>query len=110
MTNSANSCELCPAKAEKNEITFYRAKSDYCGNPRYIVHFLALIKEDEKDLEILQKKGVAVDRSRSFGGKVYRGKDFGGGIIFQSYSLEDDLKTIKELTGINYTGYNVERL
>lgn len=56
---------------------FKRVKNDYCGNPRYVLHFLSLGANYNEALKL----------SKAFGGCKYRGKDFGGGIVFQSYNL-----------------------
>lgn len=66
------------------EISYWRVDNDYYGNPRYVVHFLDIADEYSEALKI----------SRQIGGKAYRAKWFGGGIVFQSYSLESDLKQI----------------
>jgi hypothetical protein len=39
----------------------------------------------------------AVFKARKIGGKKYRGKDFGGGIVFQSYNLQSLVNNINEL-------------
>jgi hypothetical protein len=39
----------------------------------------------------------AVFKARKIGGKKYRGKDFGGGIVFQSYNIYDTEKQINEV-------------
>lgn len=75
---------------------FIRAKRlDVNGNPRYICHFLALSKPgDAVDGDISGKYDAALKRARAFGGRKYHNKQYGGGIIFQSYntqSLCDDL-------------------
>ena len=61
------------------EIPYYRLDNDVNGNPRYLVHFLSLNVKPE-------------DYGRIAGLTKYRGKDFGGGYVIQSYSLENDLK------------------
>ena len=67
-----------------NKIECYRVKNDVNGNPRYVIHYLDLDNDYDK----------ALAKSRSFGGKAYRGSDFGGGIVFQSYSLRHTLKDV----------------
>ncbi len=70
------------------------------GNPRYAVHFLNLLTDNESndnDLSIGQKYSLALERSRSIGGKKYNNKKFGGGIIFETYNptkLENDIKRL----------------
>lgn len=64
----------------------FRVKNDTYGNPRYVVHYLDFIGENEQ-INCLDKYEVARKRANSIGGKVYRGKDFGGGFVFHVYSL-----------------------
>lgn len=56
---------------------FTRINNDVNGNPRYVLHFLRLAPNYND----------AVALSRSQGGKVYRSKSYGGGIVFQCYSV-----------------------
>ena len=65
-----------------NTIEFTRVNNDFYGNPRYVIHFFSLLKEDE---QTLSNYNLAVKRANKLGGKKYRGSDFGGGIVFQSY-------------------------
>lgn len=79
---------------------FTRTNNDINGNPRYILHFLNLLTQEESNtytLNIMEKKMIAVNRAKKIGGKVYRGKDYGGGIVFQSYNLQytcDDVNSL----------------
>ena len=54
------------------------------GNPRYVIHFLS-IADNYID---------AINIARQIGGKKYRAKWFGGGIVFSSYNVKEDLKRI----------------
>ena len=82
---------------------FTRVKSDFYGNPRYVIHFMDLLTDEEKDsLKVSEMYELAVKKARKIGGKRYRGKDFGGGIVFQSYNLEETAKEIKELLNNNF--------
>lgn len=67
---------------------YHRVNSDIYGNPRYVVHYLAFLGEDERDYDL------AHSRAKSLGGKKYRGKDFAGGFVFQSYNIEETLRQI----------------
>jgi hypothetical protein len=71
-------------------IDFTRVNNDVYGNPRYV----SLLKEDEKTLS---NHGLAVKRANKLGGKKYRGRDFGGGIVFQSYNIDDLRKYITDM-------------
>jgi len=73
-----------------------RINNDVNGNPRYVVHFIDLLNEGERQgLDVLQSFDLAVKKARKVGGKIYRGKDFGGGIVFQSYNILETLKKVK---------------
>ena len=70
-----------------NGIRYWRVDSDIYGNPRYIVHYISISSERDKGGAtgpdaVLARFSAARDR---VGGKRYRGKWFGGGIVFQSY-------------------------
>lgn len=89
-----------------------RVNNDVNGNPRYVTHFLNLINDKDKEqIEIdfaltLQQNpfkrttllyDLAVSKAKNLGGKKYRGKDFGGGIVFQSYNTHDLVKDLNKL-------------
>lgn len=76
-------------------ITFTRVQNDINGNPRYVCHFLTF-GSDYPD---------AVRLANTIGGKKYSTKAYGGGIVFQSYSLDELMKAINQVTGRNYTSY-----
>lgn len=63
---------------------FYRVKNDVYGNPRYVIHFLAFAQDYDKAHKIANKLGF----------RVYRGRDFGGGFVCQSYNIEQDAERI----------------
>ena len=73
---------------------FTRVNNDFCGNPRYVTHFFSFLKEDE---QTLSNYNLALKRANKLGGKKYRGSDFGGGIVFQSYDLNGLRKRITEI-------------
>ncbi|MEM4385980.1 MAG: hypothetical protein QXD03_05480 [Candidatus Anstonellales archaeon] len=70
-----------------NEIKVFRTTNSVSGVPRYIVHFLSLGL----------KEYVSNEKTRQAGLRIYRGKDFGGGYIFQSYNLEESLRYILQV-------------
>ena len=63
------------------EIEVFRIPNDTNGNPRYVVHF--------RDL------GVGLwdydNINKLYGFNKYRAKWFDGGVVFQSYNIEDTL-------------------
>jgi hypothetical protein len=96
----------------KTEINFTRVNNDVNGNPRYVCHFLDIITgkdeaqvKDDFRLTLQQNPfkrtsllyDFAVDKAKKIGGKRYRGKDFGGGIVFQSYNINETKKQLNEL-------------
>jgi hypothetical protein len=74
---------------------FKRINNDINGNPRFVFHFLAFLGNET--VSILERYQIALKKSRNLGGKAYRGKDFGGGIVLQSYNIEDTIERIKSL-------------
>jgi hypothetical protein len=67
---------------------YKRINNDINGNPRYVVHYLAFLGEDERGYDL------AHTRAKKLGGKKYRGKDFAGGFVFQSYNINETLRQI----------------
>lgn len=74
----------------KEEIQAFRIENDNNGNPRYVVHFSDL--------------GISLwdydEINKLYGFKKYTAKWFGGGVVFQSYNIEETIKwaleTVKE--------------
>jgi hypothetical protein len=87
------------------KIDWTRINNDSNGNPRYVCHFLALNTEEEKENtpndwnRISNLYAMAVQRAKTIGGKKYNNKAYGGGIVFQSYSLPDTEKHINRVLG-----------
>jgi hypothetical protein len=73
-----------------------RINNDVNGNARYVVHFYDLLTDIEGlNLSILERYELALKKARKVGGKMYRGKDFGGGIVFQSYNIIETINKAK---------------
>ena len=75
-------------------IEFTRIANSVNGKPRYVAHFFSLLKDEE---QILSNYELACKRANKLGGKEYRGKDFVGGIVFQSYNIYWTEQCIKEM-------------
>lgn len=71
-----------------------RLNNDVNGNPRFAVHFFTLLKDNEKTVS---NYALAVKRANKIGGKKYHNKQFGGGIVFTSYSLKETENAILNL-------------
>jgi hypothetical protein len=73
-----------------------RINNDVNGNPRWVVSMYWILDENEGEgFTILEKFDLALKKARKVGGKMYRGKDFGGGIVFQSYNILETLAKVK---------------
>lgn len=86
-------------------IQYKKIKHDINGNPRYVTHFSELLTQNEFDSftgidKITQAYNLAIKKSRKIGGKAYRGKDFGGGIVFRSYNTEELIRDILAIKGV----------
>ena len=68
-----------------NDQPFYRIKNDVNGNPRYVLHFLAFARSYADAYPI----------ARAAGFTAYRGRDFGGCFVTQSYSLKETSSVIQ---------------
>ena len=72
------------------KINATRIKNDVNGNPRYVVHFLDLLTEEEKNSSFLSwidaKYSLALQRAACAGGKKFHNKRYGGGVVYQSYA------------------------
>jgi hypothetical protein len=91
-----------PKKFADIEVT--RVNNDINGNPRRVVHFLAFTTEAD---EAISKQGtasylhklyeLALKRSRKIGGRKFHNRQYGGGIVFQSYDDNELRKDIAQL-------------
>ena len=80
-------------------VTVYPTTPDFYGNPRFIVHYLSFPNLDPDPEcrargvdEIVSVQNQYIDNVRhAVGGKRYRGRDFGGGVVFSSYNVCDTL-------------------
>jgi hypothetical protein len=87
-------------------INFTKINQDVDGNPRYVCHYSNLLTEQEKqsDLSIWatsygvsERYSRAIERANKIGGRKYHTKSYGGGIVFQSYSLRELENSIREI-------------
>jgi len=82
------------------QIKFTRINNDTNGNPRYVCHFLNLLTEIEYnnyDISVSDKYNMALQRAKKIGGKKFHNKQYGGGIVFQSYNISETEKDIQNL-------------
>lgn len=84
---------------------FTKVNNDINGNPRYVTHFLNLISEVDKEnlkhlgaaSRITAMYELAVKKAKKIGGKRFNNKQYGGGIVFQSYNLDQLRKDIESI-------------
>lgn len=77
---------------------FTRISNDVNGNPRYVIHFLEVLNEEERtSIPFNKKYEYAVKKANKIGGKKYDNKSYGGGIVFQSYNIEKTYEDIQKL-------------
>lgn len=87
----------------QTKIEWTRVNNDINGNPRYVCQFLNLNTREEvnqtgKDrIDVSTKYQIAVKRANKIGGRKFHNKQYGGGIVFQSYNLVDTERSIFEL-------------
>lgn len=82
------------------DVTVYPTTQDYCGNPRFVVHYSNFpnLDPDPECMasgldEIVSMQNRYIENVRhAVGGKRYRGRDFGGGVVFTSYNVRDTLR------------------
>ena len=82
----------------ENDLT--RINNDSNGNPRYVIHFLALLTQAEKDaIGPMNRYDYAVKKARKLkiGGRKFNNKQYGGGIVFSSYNVYDELALINAM-------------
>lgn len=80
-------------------IEWTRINNDVNGNPRYVCHFLNLLPDYIKDggdgIETKYKKAIKL--AKAIGGKKFHNKQYGGGIVFQSYNIKETETQINNL-------------
>ena len=80
------------------EYNFERVNNDVNGNPRYVIHFQAFLRDDENIMSLENSYALALNRAKSVGGKAYTGKEYGGGVVLVSYNLQGTAEKIEETT------------
>ena len=78
-------------------IQFHRVNNDVNGNPRYVCHYLAIAPD----------YSAACKLANTIGGRKFHNKQFAGGVVFQSYSLDELVNAINRICRTAYTGYTI---
>lgn len=78
---------------------FTRIKNDVNGNPRYVCHFLQLdVHGWQSNVGLSDRYAIACKLANTIGGKKFHNKQYGGGIVFQCYSLPQLCDRINQIT------------
>jgi hypothetical protein len=79
-------------------MNYTRIKLDTNGNPRIVFHFLNFITENDRiNNALCDLYFLALKRAKKIGGKKFHNKNYGGGIVFQSYEPTATIEAIKKL-------------
>lgn len=85
---------------------FTKIKHDINGNPRYVCHYFHLLTDKEFRAPTYDSQGrwiginkyaTACKRANKIGGRKFHNKSYGGGIVFQSYSLKELAQSIENI-------------
>lgn len=82
--------------------SFTRVNNDVNGNPRYVIHFLEILSQEEQNKfmglsAVSSMYNLALAKAKAIGGRKHSTKAFGGGIVFQSYNLPTLAKECNDL-------------
>jgi hypothetical protein len=81
-----------------DSIDFTRVNNDIYGNPRYVIHFMDILNPEERMfLPFSKMYDYAIKKGKKLGGKKFHNKQYGGGIVFQSYNISDLEKKLIDL-------------
>lgn len=91
MKNLLNRFAQDKAKELIQESNYTRVSNDINGNPRYVLHYLVFKPLEIKTIDIFNAYEYTKNH---LGLGKFHNKQFGGGLIVPSYSLESDLRDI----------------
>jgi len=77
-------CHLDHKTQEALGHDFYRVNNSRAGGPRYVIHYLAFADSYDEAKRLANRLGF----------RIYRGRDFGGGFVCQSFNLENTAESI----------------
>lgn len=85
------------------QLEFTRIKNDVNGNPRYVVHFLTMdVHGWQSGMGLSDRYQLTCKLANKIGGRKYHTKRYGGGIVFQSYSIAETMNAINRIAGKKY--------
>jgi hypothetical protein len=87
-------------KTSEKYITWSSINNDINGNPRYVCHYLEFKPIDwDNDAQGLFTYEQAIKEANKLGGRKFHNKQYGGGLVFQSYNLRSLSDKIMVSTG-----------
>lgn len=81
-----------------DDVTVDRVNNDSNGNPRYVIHFLNVSRKLRDELgELIAHNDLYIMSvlASGKGFKKFHNKQYGGGIVFQSYNVQKDLEHLE---------------
>jgi len=95
---------------ETQTIDFTRVNNDVNGNPRYVCSYDAILNEaDKAEARRMSNMSrpmrffvdceyeLAVKKAKKIGGRKFHNKQYGGGLVFQSYDIAQTERDILNL-------------
>lgn len=75
---------------------FTRVKSDSNGNPRYAIHYTCFDCPESEKSDISSNYAYTVKLAKSVlpGSRKFHNKQYGGGIVVQSYNIRDEVDRV----------------
>lgn len=91
-----------------------RVNNDVNGNPRYVFHYTSALPAEMRNSSFLQWSGMKYEiavmlASEFLDGRKFHSKQYGGGIVFQSYNTRYDLDRAAdayETSDLKYYAYH----
>lgn len=91
-----------------------RVNNDVNGNPRYVFHYGSALPAEMRHSSFLQWAGMEYEiavmlASEFLGGRKFHNRQYGGGIVFQSYNTRYDLDRAAdayETSDLKYNAYH----
>ena len=83
---------------------FTRINNDGSGNPRYVLHFFVFLTDEERNSYGIDNYKnlyqLAVKRANKLNGKKFHNKQYGGGIVFQTYEVRQVINKINSIPAL----------
>lgn len=71
-----------------------RIKNDTNGNPRYVMHYTCIERPEDVDIFKAYEYSITEFKKILKGSRKFHNKQYGGGIVFQSYNVNDEINLV----------------